>query len=192
MLSICKQMGTVKFEHLDHPYLFKVFPLMAGLSAIGMLVMSPVQTAQAQQEELQQLDEFLTPADSAPPPPAAPPLRSVVRPSLPQPAPAPSPPPPDTSNTNPNPQSQPQPSSPSQTPPPANRSVATERIERSNVGVRTTSSPRIELGPRPGRGQLFGLNGLSGGKQSLAGTGIFPGSLYQTIRWQDLRATGII
>ena len=135
---------------------------MAGLSAIGMLVLSPAQTVQAQQEELQQLDEFLTPADP-PPAPATPSLRSVVRPSPPQPAPATPPPPPNTSNTNPNPQSQPQPSSsPQAPPPPANRSVATERIERSNVGVRTTSSPRIELGPDLGEGSYLVLMAYQG------------------------------
>ena len=191
MLSTCRQMGTVKFEHLDYPYLVKVFPLMAGLSAIGMLVLSPAQTAQAQQEELQQLDEFLTPAD--PPPRSCNSIPTICGASV----------PPSVSSchtTSPPKYEQSQSQSPVPAPAlllspsaPPGKSLCCHRTDRKiECGGQNYLQPPHRVGTRPRRGQLFSLNGLSGGKQSHAGTGIFPGSFYQTIRWQDLRATGII
>ena len=138
---------------------FSVYSLLAGLSALGLVtVSSPL--ASAQQVELRQLDEFLAPPASAPVPPP-----NEVGPG-PAPAPATQQAPPSSPSAEPARNTSPaQPQAPRARPsqvmnpsqPNPGGSRTTEQVESSNVAVRTTTIPRLELGPEYGEGNFIVL-----------------------------------
>lgn len=170
-------MRTVKFVRLAFLFLslLKFFPLAASLSSVGLLMLFYPRTVEAQQAEIEQLEEFLTPAAPPPAPPASaparatPPLRSVIPPPTPQQTPVTPSPPSNTNSTNTNATNTNASNTnatnatpPQQSTPRSNRSVATERIESTNVGVRTTTAPRLELGPDLGDGNYLVLMAYQG------------------------------
>ena len=140
---------------------FKAYFLLAGFSVLGFVAVSNP-PASAQQVELRQLDEFLAPPTSAPvPPPEEAGSAPAQAPSATQPAPPPSP-----TNAEPARNTSPaQPQAPRERPsqvmnpgrPNPGGSRTTERVESSNVAVRTTTIPRLELGPEYGEGNFIVL-----------------------------------
>ncbi len=72
-----------------HPYRFRFLPVATGLSAIGLLALSPTPTVLAQTAETERLEEFLAPPEPSAPAPPAQPARPSVRPAPVNPAPAP-------------------------------------------------------------------------------------------------------
>ncbi|MEM9566809.1 MAG: hypothetical protein AAF974_00740 [Cyanobacteria bacterium P01_E01_bin.34] len=146
---------------------FKAYSLIAGLSVTGIVIVSSP-PAFAQQAELRQLEEFLTPPQpSSPPPSTAPPAAAAP---IPAPSPSTSQPAqrPSVTITEPtrNPTRQPQAprERPSQVRNPGNPNPGstTERVESPNVAVRTTSIPRLELGPEYGEGNFIVLMAYEG------------------------------
>ncbi|MGK7910856.1 MAG: hypothetical protein AB4050_05130 [Synechococcus sp.] len=135
----------------------KILTLLTGVGLMGMVAFfNP--PAVSQQAELRQLEEFLAPPPTAFPEPqqlpAAAPLPAVVPEQFSTPDNTAAP----VRNNPSNPQV-PQ-ERPSQVSNPRNPSPArpgTERVESSNVAVRATSIPRLELGPEYGEGNFIVL-----------------------------------
>lgn len=127
--------------------------LLTGVSAVGIAAASL--PAAAQPVELRQLEEFLAPPPAAPSPTqqapaaAAPPPATSAQPSAPANTTAPV-------RNNPSQRQAPQ-ERPSQVSNPQPRRPSTEQVESSNVAVRTTNIPRLELGPEYGEGNFIVL-----------------------------------
>ena len=134
---------------------FKAYALLAGLSVLGVVAVSNP-PASAQQVELRQLDDFLSPPEEAGPAPA--PAPSATQPAPPSPS--------TLNNAEPARNTSPaQPQAPRERPsavmnpgpPNPGGSRTTEQVESSNVAVRTTTIPRLELGPEYGEGNFIVL-----------------------------------
>lgn len=141
------------FKDFNQPNV-KVRTLFAGLLATGLAIgLGPA--AFAQRPEILQLEEFLAPP--APPPPSAPPAPPAAQPvrrSTPPSQDSPASPEPSDSRQVREPTER-----PSQVSNPRNPgdSRTTEQVESANVAVRTTSIPRLELGPEFGEGNYIVL-----------------------------------
>lgn len=141
----------------------KAYSFVAGLSAVGIVTvaLSAISSppAFAQQAELRQLEEFLTPPppNTPAPPAAAAPVQAPER-STPQPTQRP-----PATTTEPARNTPRQPQTPQERPSQVrnprnpNTGSTTERVESSNVAVRTTTIPRLELGPEYGEGNFIVL-----------------------------------